>query len=348
MRREKSNRHTGWLAYQKRPPTRMLALLAVVAAAPRQRGSAALAAAPFHLVHDCVNGCSGHGACFHGLCVCEAGWDGGDCSMRRCPRDCCGNGQCMADGLCACRVGFGPLNMSSPINDCCGRSCPVDCGEADGRGRCDHATGKCACEAGWGGERCGRPLCPSGCTGHGACSPASGRCLCEPGWHGESCEAAVCAHDCGEHGACVDGECLCLPGYTGLACERPRCHDDCSLHGRCELRADGTTDCICDLGWDGRHCERRMCPHRCSHHGQCLANATCACDAGWTGASCDELACPTDPHGLACSQRGTCAHGKCFCEPPVRLHDRSCARSSACSRARRTPRSLRLPRRCKL
>ena len=252
-------------------------------------------------VQGCSNGCSGQGACYHGLCICELGFTSADCSIRRCPNDCCGNGQCV-DGSCSCRAGFGARNSSGPL-DCCGRLCASDCGNPSGRGLCDASTGACACAEGWRGERCSLPACPHNCSGHGKCNAASRRCECAEGWAGDSCAEPTCIGGCGANGECVDGSCLCLPGYTGRKCERRRCPNDCSSHGRCALQADGTTACECEVGFAGGSCEARVCANRCSNHGTCTAEATCVCDAGWTGEIC---ATPTCEGALNnCSGHGT-------------------------------------------
>ena len=54
-----------------------------------------------------TKGCNGRGECVEGICACVAGWGGGDCSERRCPRGCEKNGVCRKDGVCECLVGWG-------------------------------------------------------------------------------------------------------------------------------------------------------------------------------------------------------------------------------------------------
>ena len=127
-----------------------------------------------------LRNCTGHGHCNYlsGRCVCDAGWDGDDCShgasaRRACPGDCSGHGYCSDEtdnwgrNLCRCAIDY-----SGP--DC---ATWVSGGPTGALGRLAPAG----------------PECPNECSGHGACNATCGECACEPGWRGDDCSLS------GEH-----------------------------------------------------------------------------------------------------------------------------------------------------
>ena len=38
--------------------------------------------------------CCPGGMCIHGKCICDEGWHGSGCQIKRCPNDCSGAGYC--------------------------------------------------------------------------------------------------------------------------------------------------------------------------------------------------------------------------------------------------------------
>ena len=116
--------------------------------------------------------CTAHGHCDYmtGRCVCDAGFDGDDCShgaaaRRRCPNDCSGHGYCSdeTDGwgrnLCRCAVDYSGADCATWVT---ARGKPLSLG----------------------------PECPNECSGHGACNATSGECACEPGYAGDDCSVS--------------------------------------------------------------------------------------------------------------------------------------------------------------
>jgi len=101
---------------------------------------------PSRVAARCPNLCSGHGDCDEYLrCSCWAGWSGGDCSERLCPR-----GLAWADEA----RGVDSAHFEA---------------ECSNRGTCDRIDGVCQCMDGFTGNACQRRECESDCNGHGSC-----------------------------------------------------------------------------------------------------------------------------------------------------------------------------------
>merc|ERR1719247_2724267 len=232
--------------------------------------------------------CSGHGTCDTeaGVCVCDAGWEEGDCSTKPCPGapPCSGHGLC-TDGVCECVPGWGAVNLAAGEPDVCATQlCTLDCG--------DHGTcqdGVCMCQQGWTGENCKDPSCAHDCSGHGSCtfvSPDSpGQCLCEYGFAGADCGRTAayvtlqgCANDCHGNGLCFDGKCVCNVGFMGADCSDVVCADETKI---------------------GPNCNIPRCPNNCDGKGLCL-NGKCACWDGSVGYDCSIPAMCSESCHQAC------------------------------------------------
>jgi hypothetical protein len=133
---------------------------------------------------SCPNQCSGQGTCRQqGQCVCFAGFEGYDCSMRTCPSaESWGQDQ----------------EVMHTQSECAGR------------GLCQRTTGTCSCFDGFEGAACERATCPNDCNGHGKCRTLAElpkvqqygysswevkriqKCLCDGGFSGADCSQRYC------------------------------------------------------------------------------------------------------------------------------------------------------------
>jgi len=69
---------------------------------------------------DCPLRCGiNNGQCINGLCSCNAGYYGPDCSLSWCPSDCNGNGVCTSEGSCECNLNWSGTDCSklNPANN---------------------------------------------------------------------------------------------------------------------------------------------------------------------------------------------------------------------------------------
>jgi hypothetical protein len=296
--------------------------------------------------------CHGNGVCKAGVCMCVQPFTGPACERITCPNQCSGTGRCdLSTGVCFC-YNATQLAAIYPTDgpehewgfegpDCSLKACFSDCGERQGRGRCNKQTGLCECKKGfWGPEglHCNSVLCDDTCSAHGFC--VDGGCICDvaanklSGWYGEKCEKPVCPNHCMESaglGKCINARCVCAAGWWGEDCSQKSCPANysplawkgaqkvmCSGHGQCN---NGV--CSCMEGFTGADCSVRQCPGltlhgaetnvSCSGHGTCQPNGVCVCDAGYKGEECFDRACTSDC-GLS-KKRGECDTeiGHCAC-----------------------------------
>eukprot|EP00298_Acanthocystis_sp_HF-20_P018850 c22042_g3_i1.p2 GENE.c22042_g3_i1~~c22042_g3_i1.p2 ORF type:complete len:304 (-),score=157.48 c22042_g3_i1:1249-2121(-) len=231
----------------------------------------------------CPNECSGHGVCnvistegFPPSCSCLYLWSGTDCSTASCPNDCSLSGFCDdTTGLCLCNPGLTGADCSKKSEVTF--TCENDCNQ---NGICDHQQGKCECFTGWLGNACETQLCKNNCSNHGLCWDMNGSgaygCTCDKGWVGDYCQTIKieCEDNCSGHGVCdySTGVCQCnkgwkIPnclikdctgGYLSLNSPHPPpeggCPNDCSCQGYCTCVDNNNCFCECQPGWAGDDC----------------------------------------------------------------------------------------------
>jgi hypothetical protein len=168
---------------------------------------------------DCMphgNPCHGHGECRNGKCICAPPFIGNVCQSKVCPigrgkLECSGDGMCGEDGACHCPPGRGGIACEKDI-------CLNDC---MGMGICRNKV--CFCPEGRSGDDCSTIDCPiKGCSGHGKCDNNKGICMCEEDYSGDGCEASICGHECGENSVCnvKTKICECASGvHSAIGCD---------------------------------------------------------------------------------------------------------------------------------
>jgi hypothetical protein len=153
-----------------------------------------------HVAHArCRNDCNFNGKCdVTSTCACFDGWEGNECNLRTCPR-----APIIADIAT-------DADTSHQMEPC------------SGRGECNHKTGLCNCDTGFGGTLCSRVHCMNDCSGHGACLSLNDAAKMNDG-HAFNRTTTYALWD-----ADVFHGCKCDPGYESY---------DCSLRS-CESGAD--------------------------------------------------------------------------------------------------------------
>lgn len=192
---------------------------------------------------NCPQDCSGRGECRASGCKCLNGYTGMGCEIKIvkpaksgrhspknnksgnaigigknvCPKDCNGNGQCIATG-CACKSGYTGL----------------DCGEEVPKPPPAKASAPTHSKT----FGLGNKECPNDCSDKGVCT-ANG-CHCNEGYTGLDCSEEnpenpgmrkqspspqlfhkeKCPDNCNNQGECTPHGCACKQGFTGLTCDQ--------------------------------------------------------------------------------------------------------------------------------
>lgn len=223
---------------------------------------------------ECPNGCSGHGDCgAKDACTCYVGFDGPDCSQRRCPSGLAfvdvPRGDLNHDGVMtltasAARVAdaYSKVQWSQykqyeywpSIKGTLAYKTSAALGDIDPLATTGGAWAAATDEAHFYSE----------CSGKGLCDRTSGTCACFDGYTGSACQRSVCPNSCSGRGVCrtistiassaLNKRFVSSTGgtnyYQGVVNNfNYRLWD-----------ADKNSACVCDPGFTGPDCSMRECP----------------------------------------------------------------------------------------
>jgi len=201
-----------------------------------------------------LTSCSGHGVCMaNGSCYCDLFYTGKKCQINNCPESCSGHGNCI-EGVCVCNFGWDG-NDCSKIKLCtplCPQIwigdgvCDPDCDTLDclqDKGDCRNV---CICPDAWLGDR----SCDQVCN-NTLCNYDGGDCVekeCSPGCRSVMLADGICDPECNTELCGVDeGDCSTIPTCS---CSQNLqgngvCNEDCNVaaclydYGDCTLQVTG-------------------------------------------------------------------------------------------------------------
>ena len=239
-----------------------------------------------------------------GVCVCDPGFTGVDCSVGSCHANCSGHGTCVQPS-----VPVRLLSVGTTIPPPAHHARPAQGQSSENLLSAAPAPGGCQCVAGWTGADCSLRRCDDHCSGHGTC--LNGTCACDPNYSGARCDVRVVRRTVSPMTRMVP-----VASPPPLA-RRSTWAAPCAGGGRCSGRGSCTNGtCTCDAGWAGVGCGERSCDMvTCVRgHGHCV-RGQCRCRTPWLPPRCEYGRCPSDCSGPS---KGYCnaTSASCICKLP--------------------------------
>lgn len=211
---------------------------------------------------DSLTSCSGHGVCLaNGSCKCDLAYTGLKCQMNTCPSRCSGHGTCI-EGVCVCNLGWDgddcskvklctPLCPESWIGD---GVCDPDCNMPkclSDKGDCQNV---CICPSAWLGDGSCDQMC-----NNTVCTYDGGDCVeeeCSPGCRPKMLADGFCDHQCNTELCGLDkGDCGIVSNCT--------CSKHLQGNGMCDKECN-VADCLYDYGDCAQKVTGENCPKACS------------------------------------------------------------------------------------